>query len=149
MRHFPYNQVAVEAIGPKVSHSADHPVYIDQMNVRFPSIVEKSIIIMEHLYTASNNSSSKDESRIQIQFQAILLNLDDDQNSLKSGEEYYISAGAEFGELLLVCQAQISTVLIPNVRFISSMFYELLTLLQYVGLRTQHCALHHPRAREN
>ena len=92
------------------------------MDEKFPSITEKSIIIFENLHTASNDSSSTDHSRIQIQFQAILLNLDDDENSLKSGNDYYITAGVEYGELLMVRQAMISTatVLIPNVRFNSS-----------------------------
>ena len=120
------------------------------MDERFPSIAQKSIIIFEHLHTASNSSSSIDHSRIQIQFQAILLNLDDDENSLKSGKDYYITAGVEYGELLMVRQARISTVLIPTVRFNSSLFsvHRKITIF-YLGLRTQHRALHHIRALEN
>ena len=68
-----------------------------------------------HTTASSNFSSSSDHSRIQIQFQAILLNLDNDENTLESGKEYFISAGAEHGELVMVGQAKISTVLIPKV----------------------------------
>lgn len=93
------------------------------MDGRFPSIVEKSIIIFNHLHVTSNDSSATDQSRIQIQFQAILLNLDDDENSLRSGKDYYITAGVEYGALNMVRQAKISTVFVQNVRFNSSMFF--------------------------
>ena len=64
-------------MGSWVSHLGDHPIYIDQTSVRFPSVVQKSIIIFNQLHTTAVNESfnTKDHSRIQIQFQAILLNL--------------------------------------------------------------------------
>ena len=60
-----------------MSHLGDHPIYIDQTSVQFPGVVQKSIIVFNQLHTtaSSNFSSSSDHSRIQIQFQAILLNL--------------------------------------------------------------------------
>ena len=93
------------------------------MDDRFPSIVEKSIIIFEHLHTTGSDSYAADQTRIQIQFQAILLNLDDDENSLESGKDYFITAGVEYGELLMVGQAKITTVLVPNVRSKSIGFF--------------------------
>ena len=123
------------------------------MDGRFPSIVEKSIIIFNHLHVTSNDSSATDQSRIQIQFQAILLNLDDDENSLRSGKDYYITAGVEYGELLMVRQAMISTatVLIPNVRFNSSLFtvHRQITIFYLFRITNPtSCFTPHPSTRE-
>ena len=65
------NQVAVEDVGPQVKYSSGHPIYIDQMDDNYPSVVEKSIIIFENLHNAGNDSAQ--HSVIRIQFQAILL----------------------------------------------------------------------------
>ena len=65
------NQVAVEEVGPQVKYSSAHPIYIDQTDDNYPSVVEKSVIIFENLHTAGNDSTL--HSVIRIQFQAILL----------------------------------------------------------------------------
>ena len=65
------NQAAVKEVGPQLKHSSTHPIYVDQMDENYPSVMEKSIIVFENLHTAGCDSDQR--SVIRIQFQAILL----------------------------------------------------------------------------
>ncbi len=122
--------------GKQVQAVQADPVYTDEPFDQYPTVVQKTTVLMEHVHTGGNMSAS-DHNMIQIQFQAILVDPKTTANNLKNGKDYYITAGVEYadGAYVWVGQAKVTTVMLPQVRWFISQ--DLRLLIIYVCDRPQ------------
>ena len=110
-------QVHHEAVGGQIKATQSDPVYRMESFDGFPTLIGKAVAVLENVHT-DNQPSSGDQNRLQLQFQALMINpeIADDtnaSNALKNGTDYYITAGVEYGQqgLIWTGMAKVTTVL--------------------------------------
>ena len=95
-------QVHHETMGSQIKATQSDPVYRMESFDGFPTLIGKAVAVLENVHT-DNQPSSGDHNRLQLQFQALMINPEiadgtNASNALKDGQDYYITAGVEYGQ---------------------------------------------------
>lgn len=110
-------QVQHEALGSQIRATQSDPVYEMLAFDGYPTLIGKAVATLENVHTG-NQPSSGDENTLKLQFQALMMNPEiadgtNASNALKDGQDYYITAGVEYGQegFIWTGMAKVSTVL--------------------------------------
>ena len=109
-------QVHHEALGSQITATQTDPVYEMQPFDGYPTLIGKAVATLENVHTGNQGSSGGDENTLKLQFQALMMNPEiadgsDASNFLKDGQDYYITAGVEYGQegFIWTGMAQVTT----------------------------------------
>ena len=95
-------QVHHEALGSQIRATQSDPVYEMLPFDGYPTLIGKAVATLENVHTG-NQPSSGDQNTMKLQFQALMMNPEiadgtNASNALKDGQDYYITAGVEYGQ---------------------------------------------------
>ena len=105
-------QAHVTSKGDNIKSIQTDPYYEDKPKQDYPSVIEKTTILLEHVHT-DDTEDPNDDNKLVFQFMAIMVSTDD----LETARDYYITAGVEYGidEHVWIGQAKVTSVLLSRV----------------------------------
>eukprot|EP00094_Tigriopus_californicus_P011496 TCALIF_11101-PA protein Name:"Protein of unknown function" AED:0.09 eAED:0.09 QI:0/0.77/0.73/0.95/0.48/0.58/46/1495/2737 len=91
----------IDPRGSNIKAIQEYPHYTETNMHEFPNLVEKTRLQFQQVHT--NNISDLVNNKIGVQFQAVMV----PSPGMVNGEDYYITAGAEYGEDTYIYEAKV------------------------------------------